>query len=188
MKKKRLRLLYFIPVILWMAVIFWFSSNNGDISSMQSGKVSYMMASAVDKAFRLDMSEAERVGFSEGISYLVRKLAHFTEYLVLGVLLYVAIANNFGTSLDSLDRDLRIGKIVKLRYFLPAVIVFGYAGTDELHQYFVPGRCCSFKDVLIDTAGGLTGILIIGLIRYIRGRTAYNKANNSVRRTGNEDM
>ena len=96
MKKKRLRLLYFIPVILWMAVIFWFSSNNGDISSMQSGKVSYMMASAVDKAFRLDMSEAERVGFSESISYLVRKLAHFTEYLVLGVLLYTAVVNNFG--------------------------------------------------------------------------------------------
>ena len=109
MKKKRLRLLYFIPVILWMAVIFWFSSNNGDISSMQSGKVSYMMASAVDKAFRLDMSEAERVGFSESISYLVRKLAHFTEYLVLGVLLYTAVVNNFGILLDSLDRDLRIG-------------------------------------------------------------------------------
>ena len=77
MKKKRLRLLYFIPVILWMAVIFWFSSNNGDISSMQSGKVSYMMASAVDKAFRLDMSEAERVGFSESISRLSIILGYF---------------------------------------------------------------------------------------------------------------
>ncbi len=188
MKKKRLRLLYFIPVILWMAVIFWFSSNNGDISSMQSGKVSYMMASAVDKAFRLDMSEAERVGFSEGISYLVRKLAHFTEYLVLGVLLYVAIANNFGTPLDSLDRDLRIGKIVKLRYFLPAVIVFGYAGTDELHQYFVPDRCCSFKDVLIDTAGGLTGIVIIILCRYICRKATYNRAEHTVRGYKDENM
>ena len=175
MKKKRLRLLYFIPVILWMAVIFWFSSNNGDISSMQSGKVSYMMASAVDKAFRLDMSEAERVGFSEGISYLVRKLAHFTEYLVLGVLLYVAIANNFGTPL-------------KLRYFLPAAIVFGYAGTDELHQYFVPDRCCSFKDVLIDTAGGLTGIVIIILCRYICRKATYNRAEHTVRGYKDENM
>ena len=164
MKKKRLRLLYFIPVILWMAVIFWFSSNNGDISSMQSGKVSYMMASAVDKAFRLDMSEAERVGFSEGISYVVRIL------------------------LDSLDRDLRIGKIVKLRYFLPAVIVFGYAGTDELHQYFVPDRCCSFKDVLIDTAGGLTGIVIIILCRYICRKATYNRAEHTVRGYKDENM
>ena len=170
MKKKRLRLLYFIPVILWMAVIFWFSSNNGDISSMQSGKVSYMMASAVDKAFRLDMSEAERVGFSEGISYLVRKLAHF------------------GTPLDSLDRDLRIGNIVKLRYFLPAAIVFGYAGTDELHQYFVPDRCCSFKDVLIDTAGGLTGIVIIILCRYICRKATYNRAEHTVRGYKDENM
>ena len=155
MKKKRLRLLYFIPVILWMAVIFWFSSNNGDISSMQSGKVSYMMA---------------------------------TEYLVLGVLLYTAVVNNFGILLDSLDRDLRIGKIVKLRYFLPAVIVFGYAGTDELHQYFVPDRCCSFKDVLIDTAGGLTGIVIIILCRYICRKATYNRAEHTVRGYKDENM
>ncbi len=188
MKKKRLRLLYFIPVILWMVVIFWFSSNNGDISSMQSGKVSYMMANAMDKVFRLDMSEAERVGFSKSISFLVRKTAHFTEYLVLGVLLYMAIANNFGTLLDALDRDLRIGNIVKLRYFLPAVIVFGYAGTDELHQYFVPDRCCSFKDVLIDTAGGFTGIIIIILVRYICRKVTYNRAEHTARGFKDENM
>lgn len=188
MKKKRLRLLYFIPVILWMAVIFWFSSNNGDISSMQSGKVSYMMASAMDRAFKLDMSEAERMGFSEGISFLVRKTAHFTEYLVLGVLLYTAVANNFGTLLDTLDRSLGIGNIVKLRFFLPAVIVFGYAGTDELHQYFVPDRCCSFKDVLIDTAGGLTGIVIIILGRYVCRKATYNRAEHTARGFKDENM
>ena len=36
---------------------------------------------------------------------------------------------------------------------------FLYACTDELHQYFVPGRACRFKDVMIDTAGAFTGIV-----------------------------
>lgn len=181
MRKKRTGLLLFIPVILWMAVIFWFSSNNGNNSSMQSGRVSYMVASAMDKAFRLDMSDAERMSFSESISFLVRKTAHFTEYFVLGILLSIAVGINFGGQLDVIDVGWKIGKIVKMRYFLPLVIVFGYAGTDELHQYFVPDRCCSFKDVLIDTAGGFTGILIFICIRYICGRVAYNRTEHSAR-------
>ena len=41
-------------------------------------------------------------------------------------------------------------------------LLFGafYAGTDELHQYFVPGRSARLFDVGIDTLGVLTGILI----------------------------
>ena len=34
-----------------------------------------------------------------------------------------------------------------------------YAVTDEVHQYFVPGRSCELRDVLVDTSGALTGIL-----------------------------
>ena len=180
MLAERKRLLYFIPVLLWMAVIFWFSANNGNVSSMQSGRISYMVASMVDKTLGLEMSDVERMGLSEGLSFLVRKTAHFTEYFILGILLYVAISLNFGSVLDSLDEGLMGGGLVRIRYFLPVVIVFGYAGTDELHQYFVPDRFCSFRDVLIDTAGGLTGILIIALIRYIRLKSAYNKARHSV--------
>ena len=185
---KTKRLLYFIPVLLWMAVIFWFSSNNGDRSSLQSGRVSYMVASMVDKTFGLDMSDMERMSFSSGISFMVRKTAHFTEYFVLGLLLYMAISINFGSTLDMLDADLRFGKILRLRYFLPVVIVFGYAGTDELHQYFVPDRCCSFRDVLIDTTGGLSAVLIIGIVRYIHKRAAYNKARRSARGMNDENM
>ena len=185
---KTKRLLYFIPVLLWMAVIFWFSSNNGDRSSLQSGRVSYMVASMIDKTFRLDMSDMERMSFSSGISFMVRKTAHFTEYFVLGLLLYMAVGVNFGSTLDMLDADLRLGKILRLRYFLPVVIVFGYAGTDELHQYFVPDRCCSFRDVLIDTAGGLSAVLIIGIVRYIHKRAAYNKARRSARGMNDENM
>lgn len=185
---KTKRLLYFIPVLLWMAVIFWFSSNNGDRSSLQSGRVSYMVATMVDKTFGLDMSDMERMSFSLGISFMVRKTAHFTEYFVLGLLLYMAVGVNFGSTLDMLDADLRLGKILRLRYFLPVVIVFGYAGTDELHQYFVPDRCCSFRDVLIDTAGGLSAVLIIGIVRYIHKRAAYNKARRSARGMNDENM
>ena len=83
---------------------------------------------------------------------------------------------------------MKILHIFRIRYILPVIIVFGYAGTDELHQYFVPDRCCSFRDVLIDTAGGLASVLMISFIRYIRGRAAYNRARRSVQVEKDENM
>ena len=41
---------------------------------------------------------------------------------------------------------------------------FLYACSDEIHQYFVPGRACMFRDILLDTAGGTVGILITMLL------------------------
>ncbi|MFZ2371781.1 MAG: VanZ family protein, partial [Trichococcus flocculiformis] len=40
------------------------------------------------------------------------------------------------------------------------LFVFLYASSDEFHQSFIPGRGPAFTDVLIDTAGGLTGIIL----------------------------
>ena len=39
-----------------------------------------------------------------------------------------------------------------------------YATTDEIHQIFVPGRACTFVDMLIDLSGAIVGILFIHLI------------------------
>ena len=161
MKKKRLFL--FIPVILWMMVIFWFSANNGAESSSQSARITYGIAAAVDKVFHLGMTEQQRMQMSEGMTFIVRKTAHFSEYLILALLVRTALARCF----------------VKLKpgvqYAVTLVWIFVYAAMDELHQYFVPGRCCSIWDVFIDTAGGITGILIVMVVRHFRKMAAYNR-------------
>ena len=38
-----------------------------------------------------------------------------------------------------------------------------YAGTDEFHQLFVPGRSGQITDVILDSCGVLTGVLVMGL-------------------------
>ena len=79
----------------------------------------------------------------------VRKLAHFTEYAILGFL----AARAFRTSPRPAIRD---------RWFLiSATIVVTYALIDEYHQTFVPSRTGSIYDSLIDMAGGLTALLVI---------------------------
>ena len=101
----------------------------------------------------------------EILSHIIRKLAHFTEYTVFGASLVM--------TLKSLMRKTTFAELVSVgsinRYlFMTALLswAFGtfYAITDEIHQYFVPGRFCDWKDVCIDSAGVALGCLICSLI------------------------
>jgi VanZ family protein len=73
---------------------------------------------------------------------VLRKLAHATEYAVLGLLLARAVAE------------------------LPALWAgMAYAVSDEVHQRFVPGRQGALLDVAIDSVGVLAGILLLCRLR-----------------------
>lgn len=79
-----------------------------------------------------------------GWDYALRKLAHATEFGVLGFLLLMAIGRE-----------------------RPALLLgIAYAVSDELHQHLVPGRLGSPIDVLIDAVGVLVGVMLVGRIRH----------------------
>ena len=96
-----------LPVVLWAAVIFAFSA----VPSLQSG-----------------------LGTAD---FVLRKIAHATEYAILGALLARALP--------------------ELAAFCVGV---AYAVSDEVHQHFVPGRHAALLDVAIDATGVLLGILL----------------------------
>lgn len=81
------------------------------------------------------------------LDVLVKKGWHFTEYAILATLLWRALA-------------------WRARAWMRAwPIAALYAMTDEFHQRFVSGRHSMFTDVLIDSAGAATALLVIWLIR-----------------------
>ena len=83
------------------------------------------------------------------VHFITRKLAHFTEYAILGFL----AARAFSTSPRPAIRS---------RWFLISLIlVVTYALLDEYHQSFVPTRTPSVWDSVIDMAGGLTALLVM---------------------------
>jgi VanZ family protein len=85
--------------------------------------------------------------------FLVRKLGHFLEYALLGVL----AARAFKKSPQATTRN---------RWFIIcAVLVIVYALLDEYHQSFVPSRTASIYDSLVDMAGGMTSLLILRMRR-----------------------
>lgn len=91
---------------------------------------------------------------------LLRKLAHFTEFTCLGMLL------------SWLVRMLREKKWQHLLYPLAAGVAV--AALDECIQLFVPDRGPAVKDVGIDTLGVTMGIVIISLIQILKKPKIYN--------------
>lgn len=80
--------------------------------------------------------------------FFVRKLAHATEYFFLAVF----FSNAFYFTKD------------KALPLLSLALTLLYAASDEIHQYFIPGRACSLKDIVVDGAGAIMGILVFYLL------------------------
>lgn len=80
--------------------------------------------------------------------FLLRKIAHITEYFILTFLLYRAFRDSFSMNAFCL-------------FMYPAIFSFLYAISDEIHQYFVSNRRCSAQDVLIDGIGIIGSCILI---------------------------
>lgn len=134
-----------IIVILWLLVIFVFSSMNENTSHIQSQKV-------VQKIYTNKQTvENNKIIKKNKYDQKIRKIAHVTEFAILNILFVNLIY--------------QLKEKFKLKYLIISIILtFVYACTDEIHQIFVQGRTSSFIDVLIDTAGAITTSLIIYVI------------------------
>lgn len=145
------RAVTWIALVIWMLVIFALSAQPAAVSGGLSATVAAIVTAAIDRAPRLFGGTALSGGGLGDLQHALRKTAHFLEYLVLGSLALLAVR-------PGLVRSRPVG----IRTISTALLLcVGYAVTDELHQLFVPGRAGRWQDVLIDSAGALSGILLV---------------------------
>ena len=130
---------YYLPLIAWLVFISFASSDN-----FNAGNTSRIIGPLILWLFPNTSPETLAV-----VQFLTRKIAHFTEYAILGFL----AARAFRTSPNP---------AINRRWFLICVaLVVVYALLDEYHQSFVPSRTASIYDSLLDMAGGLTALIIV---------------------------
>ena len=139
------RVLFLILLAIAFYVIFNFSAQDGEISGSLSKKVTEIIVNIVSKIKTIDL--ATKVRYIEKLHPIVRKLAHFGVYTVVGFSVM-----GFMCTFD-------MKNIFKL--LISFAVGVTYAVTDEVHQYFIPGRNASIIDVGIDSLGVLTGIFIL---------------------------
>lgn len=139
-----LKPLSFLPALLVMYMIFSFSSQTGDESGQLSFSISQKFVQVGAVLLDKDLSPEEITMYAEKYHYLVRKLAHMTEYCILAVSLCIPL---YAYGIRGIWLVLVAG-----------FICVGFAATDEYHQSRVAGRGPSVKDVCIDSMGALIGI------------------------------
>ena len=128
--------LFLILTVCWIIVIFSFSLQNGSLSSLQSGFFSTRI-----HQFLLSMS----INIEKStVSFIIRKLAHFTEFFILGCLVRKSTL------------DIKDNRLLYIIFLVPIL--------DEFIQSFVPDRAMSVIDMGIDSMGIITGIVFITLI------------------------
>lgn len=145
---------HWIIVAFYLAMIYYFSSQDGTKShEVSAGLLEYIK-------FLIMYIPEDILGFFLGVGksyeYILRKTAHFTEYLILALIFFKAM---------------KVSRVeVKRNFVLTFVFCFLYAVSDEVHQFFVPGRAFAITDILIDTAGAVFGLIIAAFFNYIKKR------------------
>ena len=127
---------YILP-ILWIGIIFMFSTNAfGDTTTY--GALRHLFGFV---GVSLQYHEMHKINF------LVRKSAHLTVYAVLAALWFQAFRKS--------------GARLPAALLFSLAISFSCGAFDEFHQSFEPGRTPKVTDVLIDTTGAATSLFFI---------------------------
>lgn len=152
----RFRVIMFILTIGMVSFAFIQSLMPGTISSEESGSVLDFLINIL-KSFGVDADISE---------FIIRKMAHFTEYAVIGMLM-LSCAYSF-------DR-------LKPYKYYAQVLFFGLATAvcDETIQLYVPDRAGQVNDVLLDFSGMVTGAFIMLVIYMIYVRIKNRKSKQS---------
>lgn len=156
MKKLLLLLkpLSILPALALLRLIFHFSAQTGAESGGLSYAVSLWLVSRWDSLLRSGASGADLAAHAGAIHIFVRKAAHMTEYCLLC----------WSVSLPFFAYQAK----GRLRAPLTLLLCAAAAALDEYHQSFVAGRGPSLRDVGIDCAGALIGLLLLQLLLLLR--------------------
>lgn len=154
MKIKLYRFILIIMLIGTMTLIFGFSGQDGTQSKGISTKISEGILNLSSKYKELESKEQKKV--LQKTNAVVRKIAHFSIYTLLGILLMGLMVK---TKLQN-----------KWRIAITLFIGLIYAISDEFHQIFSPGRAAKVTDVYIDMLGVILGALLVLLATKIYDR------------------
>ena len=135
------KIIYLICIILCLITIFMLSSEDSKESNNTSKEIINKSVNTYENVTNKDVDNKKVV---KTLNYPVRKLAHYTIYLILGIFVYLYMST---TKVDN--------KVIISIVFCLMCAIF-----DETHQMFT-GRTSKALDVLIDTLGSSTSILIL---------------------------
>ena len=148
MKRTLFRITMLILLGLTFFAIFNFSSQDGKTSSGLSKKVARKIVDIFP--YTKNLSENTKNKIVEKSQPIIRKGAHFSIYMLVGIFI-MSFISTYKLHL-------------KYKFLISILVGLVYAISDEIHQGFTPDRTPSPIDVGIDTCGVMFGIIVVLII------------------------
>ena len=155
--------------IMWMLSIFMFSNQPSKKSTEKSHSLVMSTIVKVYKLFDNNISDEKIESIIDSWDVPVRKIAHFTEFFILGLLVFFTL------------RAFEFNNI-----YIMILLCFLYACSDEIHQMFVVGRDGNFVDVILDSLGSSSAILILNKLKVgNKNESRKLRSNRTIRKEKN---
>jgi VanZ family protein len=129
---------YWLPLLIWFGVIFLASTDLMSAEHTSRFIVPFLRWLKPDISLETLAS----------VHFIIRKCAHLAEYAILALLLLRAICMT------------NLKRLAPMLYATVWIVCSLVAVSDEFHQRFVISRGPSVRDVMIDSAGAIFGLLI----------------------------
>ena len=148
-----------------MVLIFCFSAQDASESDKTSDSFTVKVLSTVSSKFN-DLDKEKQAEVVDSLAFPVRKAAHFSIYFVLGIFSALTFIS-----------------VKRIKFYYNSLFAFllcaFYSVSDEIHQYFVKGRSCEIRDMLIDSGAALLAVIIITAVIKIEREKKYAKEKAS---------
>lgn len=149
--------LYFVFALAIMAILFYSSSQTYETQSQISllerileNEPFKETLSNISFKYADDVVSIEEKGYFSFVEFFIRKLAHFGTYFLLGGSFFLSLLPKL--------------KNAGFAVFFGWLSATGYAGIDEFHQMLTQDRTPLFQDVMLDSFGALTAVLLCWLV------------------------
>ena len=161
MKIKIIRAMLIVMLLGIFYIIFGFSGQEGE----KSGSISRQITEAITKNINQiqNKTEEQKEIALKKIEHVIRKLAHFSLYTVVGILMMSLMSTYSIKQMKRYGASLGVGII--------------YAISDEIHQSFIPDRTPAVGDVFIDTCGVVFGIILVRIFIMINFKIKMRNKN-----------
>lgn len=194
-----------VLIIIWMAVIFWFSSMPGDESNTKSKSTIKEVIETITQHGKAEKIE-ETISNEESVNevFANNQIKNNTEINKVNQNQTMQNEPKEEQLIEKLNKPLRkcmhasVYFVLSILIFnclktfkisgwknviIPIEIAFLYACTDEFHQLFIDGRTSQFTDVLIDTFGAMLGVAMINVAIRIIGKIKQPKSTKKFQKT-----
>ncbi len=153
---------FYLVIALVIILVLFYSSSQTYVQQSQVSRIDEWLPnqpfknawSGISFSYGGSIVSIDHLGYSKFIEFFIRKGAHFGTYFILGGSLFLGVYPKM--------------KIWWLTAVLAWLSATGYAGLDEFHQMVTGGRSPMFQDVMLDSMGALTAIVICLVIGFFR--------------------